>query len=89
MDREQQKTLRKFETWQMRKFASNAKKGYYFFQPDTVSLPTPRSARDAWGGTYTPQSKDDRRQEKYVTWTIYAFVVMYFAFLIWREYVSM
>ena len=85
MDREQQKTIRKFETWQMRKFASNAKKGYYFFQPDSVSLPTPRSARDAWGGTYVNE-QNDRRQEKYMTWTIYAFMFAYVAFLLWKDF---
>ena len=89
MNKEQQKTIRKFQTWQMRKFASNAKKGYYFFQPDNVALPTPRSAREAWGGTYQTKDQDDRRQEKYMTWTIYAFAFVYVAFLIWREYVSM
>jgi hypothetical protein len=85
MDKEQKRAIRKFETWQMRKFARNAKKGYRFFQPDTLAKPTPRSARDAWGGTYTPESGDDRRQEKYTTWTMYAFVIAYIAFLIWRE----
>jgi hypothetical protein len=59
MNKEQRRAIRKFQTWQMNKFARNAKKGYYFFQPDNVSLPTPRSARDAWGGTYTPQAEDD------------------------------
>ena len=86
MNKEQKKAIRKFETWQLRKFASNAKKGYHFFQPDNVAKPTPRSSRDAWGGTYTPQSEDDRNQEKYMTWTIYAFVVVYFAFLIWKDF---
>ena len=85
MDKKQKQAIRKFETWQMRKFASNAKKGYYFFQPDNVAKPTPRSSREAWGATYTPQSEDDRNQEKYMTWTIYAFVFAYIAFLIWRE----
>lgn len=88
MDKEQKKIIRKFETWQMRKFASNAKKGYHFFQPDTVAKPTPRSSREAWGGTYTNED-DDRRQEIYMTWTIYAFIGCYVAFLFWREYVSM
>jgi hypothetical protein len=86
MNKEQRRAIRKFQTWQMNKFARNAKKGYYFFQPDNVSLPTPRSARDAWGGTYTPQAEDDRNQEKYTTWAMYAFVFAYFAFLIWREF---
>lgn len=88
MNKEQKKIIRKFERWQERKFASNAKKGYRFFQPDSVAKPTPRSSRDAWGGTYINEDYD-RRQEKYTTWAMYAFVIAYFAFLIWREYVSM
>ncbi len=85
MNKEQKQSIRKSERWQERKFASNAKHGYRFFQPDSVPVPTPRSSREAWGGTYTPQSEDDRRQEKYITWAMYAFVFAYFAFLIWRE----
>ena len=88
MNKEQKKSIRKFERWQERKFASNAKKGYRFFQPDSVAKPTPRSSRDAWGGTYINEDYD-RRQEKYTTWAMYAFVIAYLAFLIWREYVSM
>ena len=84
MNKEQRKAIRKFETWQMKKFARNAKKGYYFFQPDSVVKPTPRSAYEAWGGIYT-NDDHDRRQEKYMTWTIYAFVFAYIAFLIWKE----
>ena len=84
MDKEQKRAIRKFETWQLKKFARNAKKGYYFFQPDSVPLPTPRSAKEAWGGTYVNEDHD-RRQEKYMTWTIYAFVIAYIAFLIWIE----
>jgi hypothetical protein len=86
MNKEQRRAIRKYNAWQDKVFARNAKKGWRFFQPDSVSLPTPRSARDAWGGTYTPQSGDDRRQETYMTWTIYAFIVFYIAFLIWREF---
>ena len=85
MDKEQQKTIRKFETWQMRKFASNAKKGHVFFRPDRFEQPTPRSSRDAWGGTYTNEDHD-RRQEKYMTWTIYAFMFAYVAFLLWKDF---
>lgn len=88
MNKEQKQIIRKFERWQERKFASNAKKGYRFFQPDSVAKPTPRSSREAWGGTYTNED-GDRRQELYMTWTIYAFVFCYIAFLVWREYVSM
>lgn len=85
MDKEQQKIIRKFETWQMRKFASNAKKGWHFFQPDTVAKPTPRSSRDAWGGTYKKED-DDRRQERYVNWLIYAIIIVYVSFLLWKDF---
>jgi hypothetical protein len=85
MNKEQRKAIRKFELWQQRKFARNAKQGYYFFQPDNVAKPTPRSSRDAWGGTYTNEDYD-RRQEKYMTWTMYALALAYIAFLIWREF---
>jgi len=44
--------IKEFETWQMKIFAKNAKKGWRFFQPDTVDRPTPRSAREAWGEPY-------------------------------------
>lgn len=85
MNKEQKKIIRKFERWQERKFASNAKKGWRFFQPDSVPLPTPRSSREAWGGTYTNED-DDRRQEKYMTITIYAFAFIYIAFLLWKDF---
>lgn len=85
MNKEQKQIIRKFELWQQRKFASNAKKGWRFFQPDTVAQPTPRSSREAWGGTYTNKD-DDRRQEKYMTWTIYAFMFAYISFLIWKDF---
>ena len=84
MNKEEKKAIRKFETWQLRKFASNAKKGYHFFQPDTVATPTPRSAREAWGSDYQNGHLDDK-QERITTWIIYAFVIAYIAFLIWRE----
>ena len=85
MNKEQQKTIRKFETWQQKKFARNAKKGHVFFRPDRFEQPTPRSSRDAWGGTYTNEDHD-RRQEKYMTWTIYAFMFLYIAFLLWKDF---
>ena len=52
--------IREFEAWQRKIFAKNAKKGWRFFQPDTIDKPTPRSAREAWGGTY----KHDDFEEK-------------------------
>lgn len=85
MNKEQKKSIRKFERWQQRKFASNAKKGWRFFQPDSVPLPTPRSSREAWGGTYTNEDHD-RRQEKYMTITIYVFMFIYIAFLVWKDF---
>lgn len=48
--------IREFEAWQRKVFAKNAKRGWRFFQPDSIDKPTPRSAREAWGGTY---HKDD------------------------------
>lgn len=84
MDKKQRQAIRKYNTWQHKVFARNAKKGYRFFQPDSVPLPTPRSAREAWGSEYQNDTYD-RRQEKYMTWTIYAFVLAYVAFLVWRE----
>ena len=44
--------IQEFEAWQRKVFAKNAKKGWRFFQPDSVAKPTPRSAREAWGAPY-------------------------------------
>lgn len=44
--------LPEIEVWQRKIFAKNAKKGWRFFQPDSIGTPTPRSAREAWGGVY-------------------------------------
>lgn len=85
MNKEQRQAIRKFETWQQKKFARNAKKGHVFFRPDRFEQPTPRSSREAWGGTYTNEDYD-RRQERYMTWTIYAFMFAYVAFLIWKDF---
>jgi hypothetical protein len=84
MNKEQRRAIRKYNAWQDKVFARNAKKGWHFFQPDSVSKPTPRSSYEAWGGTY--DNKDnDRKEERYMTWTIYALVFAYVAFLIWKE----
>jgi hypothetical protein len=85
MNKEQRRAIRKFDTWQRNKFARNAKKGWRFFQPDSVATPTPRSAREAWGSEYRNGHLDDK-QERIMTWTIYAFVFAYIVFLIWREF---
>jgi hypothetical protein len=58
--------IREFEDWQRRVFAKNAKKGWRFFQPDTLDKPTPRSAREAWGAPYKPDTfeKNEDRNSK-------------------------
>jgi hypothetical protein len=43
------------------KFADNARKGFYFFQPDGKLRPTPRTYRESLMGQ---KQFDDRRQEK-------------------------
>ena len=58
--------IKEFEDWQRRVFAKNAKKGWRFFQPDSIDIPTPRSAREAWGGTYKhddTEKKEDRNSK--------------------------
>ena len=47
-----------FEDWQRRVFAKNAKKGWRFFQPDSVDKPTPRSSYEAWGAQYKRDDMD-------------------------------
>jgi hypothetical protein len=55
-----------FNKEQHKIFRKNARKGYHFFRPDTVSTPTPRSAREAWGGVYRPDltDKHEKRNER-------------------------
>ena len=50
--------IREFETWQMKVFAKNAKKGWRFFQPDAFDKPTPRSSYEAWGTQYKRDDMD-------------------------------
>ena len=58
--------IREFETWQMKVFAKNAKKGWRFFQPDAFDKPTPRSAKEAWGSPYKTDltDKHEKRNER-------------------------
>ena len=58
--------LQGLEPWQMKIFAKNARKGWRFFQPDSIETPTPRSAREAWGGMYKPDDfeKNEERNNK-------------------------
>jgi hypothetical protein len=55
-----------FEDWQLKIFAKNAKKGIVFFRPDHFEKQTPRSAYEAWGGTYNRDTteKDEERNSK-------------------------
>ena len=58
--------IKEFEDWQRKVFAKNARKGWRFFQPDSIDTPTPRSAREAWGGTYKhddTEKKEDRNSK--------------------------
>ena len=50
--------IKEFETWQMKIFAKNAKKGWRFFQPDHFDKPTPRSSYEAWGAQYKRDDTD-------------------------------
>ena len=58
--------IREFEAWQLKIFAKNAKKGWRFFNPDALGRPTPRSAREAWGGVYIHDGfeKNEERNNK-------------------------
>ena len=58
--------IQEFEAWQRKVFAKNAKKGWRFFQPDTVDKPTPRSAKEAWNGIYVRDEfeKNEDRNSK-------------------------
>jgi hypothetical protein len=71
--------IREFETWQLKVFAKNAKKGWRFFQPDSLDKPTPRSAREAWGSPYESENrieKDEKLTNKIMVGLFLAFVVV-------------
>ena len=74
-----QTTLNKFEPWQMKVFAKNAKKGIVFFRPDSFERPTPRSAREAWGGTYHKDdfTKNEVRNEKILVAIVFVSLIMF------------
>jgi len=58
--------IKEFEAWQMKVFKKNAKKGWRFFNPDSLDKPTPRSSYEAWGGTYNRDDfeKNEERNQK-------------------------
>jgi hypothetical protein len=71
--------IRVFEDWQMKIFKKNAKKGWRFFQPDTFAEPTPRSAKEAWNGTYESEDrieKDEKLTNRIMLGLFLAFVVV-------------
>lgn len=80
---EQQKAINKFKTWQEKKFIKNAKQGRYFFRPDRIGTPTPRSYYEAFGRDY--HKDDTERNEKIITWILQIFVVCYIGFVILNE----
>ena len=55
--------IKKFEAWQLKIFAKNAKKGWRFFNPDSLDKPTPRSAKEAWGGMYKPDNFEKNEEQ--------------------------
>ena len=71
--------IREFESWQRKVFAKNAKRGWRFFQPDSIDKPTPRSAREAWGGTYHKDDfvkKEDRNQKILVAIVFISLIIL-------------
>jgi hypothetical protein len=64
-DPEARIAIREYEAWQRRVFAKNAKKGWRFFNPDSIGKPTPRSAKEAWNGIY--QSEDQIEKDEKLT----------------------
>lgn len=80
---EQEKTIRKFERWQERKFIKNAKQGRYFFRPDMIGTPTPRSYREVYGVDYYKDNTE--KDEKITDWIMGLLVASYIIFVILNE----
>ncbi len=70
--------IQEFEAWQMKVFKKNAKKGWRFFQPDSIDTPTPRSAREAWGAPYKPDltHKHEKRNERIMLVIVVAILIL-------------
>ena len=71
--------IKEFEAWQRKVFAKNAKKGWRFFQPDSLDKPTPRSAKEAWNGIYENEDrivKDEKITSRIMLGLFFAFVVV-------------
>jgi hypothetical protein len=80
---EQQKAIRKFEQWQQRKFTKNAKQGRYFFRPDMIGTPTPRSYRDFYCVDYYKDTAE--KDERITDWIMGLLVASYIIFVILNE----
>ena len=71
--------IRGFEEWQIKIFKKNAQKGWRFFQPDVFDKPTPRSAKEAWNGTYESEDrieKDEKMTNRIMLGLFFVFVVI-------------
>jgi hypothetical protein len=70
--------IREFETWQMKVFAKNAKKGWRFFQPDHFDKPTPRSSYEAWGAQYKRDDfeKKEERNQKILVGVVFVILIL-------------
>ena len=78
-DPEARIAIREFEAWQRKVFAKNAKKGWRFFNPDSLDKPTPRSSYEAWGGTYQSEDqieKDEKLTNRIMLGLFFVFVVV-------------
>lgn len=80
---EQEKAIRKFEQWQQRKFIKNAKQGRYFFRPDMIGTPTPRSYREVYGVDYYKDTTE--KDERITDWIMGLLVASYIIFVILNE----
>ena len=65
--------IKEFEDWQRKIFKKNYRKGWRFFQPDSIDTPTPRSAREAWGGAY---ERDNTENNKVIAQKIIVAIVV-------------
>ena len=80
---EHEKATKKFKAWQERKFIKNAKQGRYFFRPDMIGTPTPRSYREVYGVDYYKDTTE--KDERITDWIMGLLVASYIIFVILNE----
>ena len=70
--------LPELEPWQHKIFVKNAKKGWRFFQPDSINTPTPRSAKEAWGSSYKHDDfeKTEKRNQRIMACIVVAVLLL-------------